>query len=64
MERKYDFIKVYRKTIFGWGLRQYINRNGEDGLVVLHRTRDHYRNLWGFENVKLILCWNEEELIF
>ena len=64
MEREYDYIKVYRKTLLGWGLRCHINRYGEDGINVLHRTRDHYRNLWGFNKVKLVLCWREEEHIF
>jgi len=64
MKREYDFIRVYRRTFIGWVTKVIVNRYSEDGLTVLHRTRDHYRNLWGFNNVKLVLHWNEEEHIF
>jgi len=64
MERKYDYIKIYRKVLGSWFFVNSINRWDEEGLVVLHRTRDHYRNLWGFNKVKLVLCWNNEEFKF
>jgi len=64
MEREYTYINVSRKIMGMWFNITHVNRYGEDGLAVLHRTRDHYRNQWGFKNVKLILKWNSEELIF
>jgi hypothetical protein len=64
MSRDYDYIRVYKKYLIGWITKEFVNRNNEDGVEVLHRTRDHYRNLWGFKNVKLVLCWNNEEHIF
>lgn len=64
MSKDYDFIRVYKKTWMGWVTKEIVYRNGEDGVEVLHRTRDHYRNLWGFKNVKLVLYWKEEEHIF
>jgi len=64
MEREYDYIKVYKKTLFGWIYITNVNRNRDGGLHILHRTRDHYRNQWGYKNVKLVLCWNDEELKF
>ena len=64
MKRDYDYIKVSRKIGRMWFNITSVNRYREDGMEVLHRTRDHYRNLWGWGNVKLTLMWNPEELIF
>lgn len=61
MKREYDYIKIYRKILGTWFFVNSINRWGEEGLSVLHRTRDHYRNQWGYNKVKLVLCWNDEE---
>jgi len=64
LARDYTHIKVYRKWYWWWIYHRTLNTFGDDALVVLHRTRDHYRNLWGYNKVKLVLCWNDEEHIY
>lgn len=64
MKRDYDYINVSRKVWGLWWNITSVNRYAEDALVVLHRTRDHYKNQWGHGNVKLTLVWNSEPHTF
>ncbi len=64
MSKDYDYIMVYRKILGLFFFVTTISRYDKDALEFLHRTRDHYRDLWGFDNVKIVLKWNEEEHIF
>lgn len=65
MERKYDYIIVYRKFLGIWWNVATVTRYDHDGLKLLHRTRDHYKNILGSEvDFKLTLVWNSESHTF
>jgi len=61
-EKDYDYIEVYR-YLFGrwWYVRTISKPMGEFSLKVFHRTRDHYKEVYGPGKFKLTLCWAPRE---
>jgi hypothetical protein len=57
----YTRIMVARKIMGMWFETVHVNRMwGEDALELFRRTRDHYKTIWGPENVRLRLYWPPE----
>jgi len=60
-DRPYTRIMISRRILeFLWIEFWSIDRYDDDPLEFFWRTRDHYKRMWGPENVRLRLYWNGE----
>ncbi len=56
----YERIMIARKILWMWFEFTHVNRNGSDSYDLFIRTRDHYKNKWGAEKIRLRLYWQPE----
>ena len=65
-EQDFSHINVYRQIFGIWFLRARINRDmGEDGMELFRKTRDHYRKVFGYDNIyKFEIKWETRTHIF
>lgn len=59
-DRPYIRIMIAKKVLGMWFEFWSMERYDDDPLEFFRRTRDHYRRMWGAENVRLRLYWSQE----
>ena len=65
-EQDYSHIKVYKQFFGIYFLRSTIYRDmGEDGMELFKKTRDHYRKVFGYDNIyRFDIVWETRTHIF
>jgi len=62
----YSHINIYRKIFGIWFFKESINREMfEDGMELFRKTKEHYRKVFGYDNVyKFEIKWETKTHIF
>lgn len=64
----YDYLEIYKKCwFFGtiWILKEVVRAYiGQEKKELYYRTRDHYKQLYGYGNLRIDMCWTKSTRIF